>query len=97
LDHGSCLLSSNLRLFHDELVEGVWVPLFLLPLLFSIPIDPVRCGLSPWLVWCLLLFDSTSPIPVVAMASGLEEGESYVFTHLLVVMLNPCMLVPCRP
>jgi hypothetical protein len=47
LDRGSCLLSSNLRPFHDELVEGVRVPLFLLPLLFSILVDLVRCGLSP--------------------------------------------------
>jgi hypothetical protein len=23
--------------------------------LFSIPVNPVRCGLSPSLVWCLLL------------------------------------------
>jgi hypothetical protein len=56
LDRGSCLLPSNLRSFHDELVEGVRVRFFLLPLLFSIPIDLVRCGLSLWLVWCLLLF-----------------------------------------
>jgi hypothetical protein len=56
LDHGTDPLFSNLHLFQDELVGGVRVPSFLLPLLFSIPIDLVRCGLSLWLVWCLLLF-----------------------------------------
>ena len=51
---GSCLLSSNLRPFHDELVKRVRIPFFS-PLLFSILVDPVRCGLRPSLVWCLLL------------------------------------------
>ena len=51
---GSCLLSSNLRPFHDKLVEGVWIPIFS-TLLFSILVDPVRCGLIRSLVWCLLL------------------------------------------
>jgi hypothetical protein len=51
----SCLFSSNFRLFHDELVERVQVPFFLLPLLFSIPVDLVRYGFSPRLVWRLLL------------------------------------------
>jgi hypothetical protein len=54
---GSCLLSSNLRPFHDELVEGVRIMFFSLSLpLFSISVDLERCGLSPLLVWCLLLF-----------------------------------------
>jgi hypothetical protein len=47
---------ASFRPFHDELVEGVRVPFFLLPLLFSILVDLVRCGLSLWLVWCLLPF-----------------------------------------
>ena len=51
---GSCLLSSNLCPFHDELVERVRIPFFS-PFLFSILINPVRCALSPSLVWCLLL------------------------------------------
>jgi hypothetical protein len=42
-------------------------------------------------------FDSIPLILIIAMACGSKEGESYVFTHLLVVMLNPCMLVPSRP
>ena len=50
---GSCLLSSNLRPIHDELVERVRIPFFS-PLLVSILVDPVRCGLSPSFVWCLL-------------------------------------------
>jgi hypothetical protein len=50
----SYLLSSNLRSFHDELVEGVWIPFFS-PLLFLILVDPIRCGLNPSLVCCLLL------------------------------------------
>jgi hypothetical protein len=41
--------------------------------------------------------DSIPLIPVVTMACGSKESESCVFTHLLVVMLYPCMLVPCRP
>jgi hypothetical protein len=53
---GSYLLSFDLRPFHDEMVEGVQVPFFLFPLLFSIPVDLVKYGLSLWLVWCLLLF-----------------------------------------
>jgi hypothetical protein len=53
---GSYLLSFDLRLFHDEMVKGVRVPFFLFPLLFSIPFDLVKYGLSLWLVWCLLLF-----------------------------------------
>ena len=39
---------------HDELVERVRIPFFS-PLLCSILVDPGRCGLSPLLVWCLLL------------------------------------------
>jgi hypothetical protein len=32
------------------------------------------------------------------MASGSKEGESYIFSYLLVLScLDPCMLVPCRP
>jgi hypothetical protein len=91
---GSCLLSFNLRLFHDELVEGARIPFFSLFPLFSIPIDPERCGLSPLLVWCCFSFNSIPLIPVVAMACGSKESESCVFTRLLVVVLNPCMLVP---
>jgi hypothetical protein len=45
----SYLLSSNLRPSHDVLDEGVRVPFFL-PLLFSISVDLVRCGLSSSLV-----------------------------------------------
>jgi hypothetical protein len=41
--------TSHLRPFHDELVKGVRVPFFLLPLLFS----PVRCGLGHFA--CLVL------------------------------------------
>ena len=51
---GSCLLSSKLCPFYNELVERVRIPFFS-PLLFSILVDPVRYGLSPSLVWCLLL------------------------------------------
>jgi hypothetical protein len=53
---GSYLLSFNLCPFHDEMVEGVQVLVFVFPLLFSIPVDLEKYGLSPWLVWCLLLF-----------------------------------------
>jgi hypothetical protein len=42
-------------LSHGELVERVRIPFFS-PLLFSIPVDPVRCGLSLSRVWCLLFF-----------------------------------------
>jgi hypothetical protein len=57
---GSCLLHSNLRPFHDELVKGVRIPFFL-PLLFSIPIDPERCGLSP--LACLVFVALLIPLP----------------------------------
>jgi hypothetical protein len=43
---GSCLSFSNFRPFHDELVERVRIPFFIVPRLFSTPIEPVRCGLS---------------------------------------------------
>jgi hypothetical protein len=43
---GSCLFFFNLRLFHDELVERVRIPILFVPLLFSTPVDPIRCGLS---------------------------------------------------
>jgi len=61
---GSCLLSSNLHLFHDELVKRVRIPFFS-PLLLSILFDLVRCGLSPssFGVYCSL--DSIPSIPVV--------------------------------
>jgi hypothetical protein len=83
----SYLLSSNLRPSHDVLDEGVQVPFFL-PLLFSIPVDPVRCGLS--LFACsvfVALFDSLSLILVVTMSCGSKEGESCAFLHLVVL---PC-------
>jgi hypothetical protein len=69
--------SSSLHLFHDELVEGVRIPFFYL-LLFSNPVDLVRCGLSPSLVWCLLLFDSFPLIPVIAVTRGSKGSESRV-------------------
>jgi hypothetical protein len=43
---GLRLFSSNFRPSHDELVERVWIPFLFVPLLFSTPVDPVRCGLS---------------------------------------------------
>jgi hypothetical protein len=48
------------------------------------------------LVFVALLIPFPS-IPVVAMACGSKEGEPYVFSRPLVVVLNPCMLVPSRP
>ena len=68
---GSCLLSSNFHPFHDELVERVWIPFFS-PLLFSILVDPVRCGLSPSLfdVYCSL--DSIPSIPVVCYGEWIK-------------------------
>ena len=66
---GSCLLSSNLRPFHEEFVERVWIPFFS-PLLFSILIDLVRCGLSLRLFGVYCSLDSIPSIPIVAMAHG---------------------------
>jgi len=65
-------------------------------LLLLIPVDPVRCGLSPFLlVWC---FVSDPAIPAVAMASGSMESETRVFSRLFgSLCLNSCMLVPIRP
>jgi hypothetical protein len=92
---GSCLLLSNLRPFHDELVKGVQVPFFLLPLLFSILVDPVRCGLSLSLVGVCFSFGFISSVPIVAMVSGSKEGESRVSYRLLALLcLSPCMFVP---
>jgi hypothetical protein len=95
---GSCLFFFNLRLFHDELVERVRIPFFL-PLLFSIPVDPVRCGLSLFVCSVFVaLFYSIPPIPVVTMASGLKEVEPRVSCRLLALPCSsPCMLVPCGP
>jgi hypothetical protein len=50
----SYLISSNLHPSYDMLDKGVRIPFFL-PLLFSILVDPVRCGLSSLLVWRLSL------------------------------------------
>jgi hypothetical protein len=67
--------------------------------LFSIPVDPVRCGLS--LFACsvfVALFDSIPPIPVVTKASGLKEVEPCASCRLLSLPCSsPCMLVPCGP
>jgi hypothetical protein len=83
----SYLLSSNLRPSHDMLDEGVQVPFFL-PLLFSIPVDPSRCGLS--LFACsvfVALFYSLSLILIVTMSCGSKEGESCASLRLVVL---PC-------
>jgi hypothetical protein len=53
--------------------------------------------LSPLLVWCCFSFNSIPLIPIVAMACGSKRVNPVFFTRLLVVVLNPCMLVPCRP
>jgi hypothetical protein len=74
---GIMLSTSNLRPFHDELDEVERISLF--SLLLLVPIDLVRCGLSPSLVGCLLVLDSISSIPGVAMASGSKESQSRVF------------------
>jgi hypothetical protein len=74
---GIVLSTSNLRPFHDELDEVERISLF--SLLLLVPVDPVRCGLSPSLVGCLLVLNSISSIPSVAMASGSKESESCVF------------------
>ena len=74
---GPCLLSSNLHPFHDELVERVQIPFFS-PLLFSILIDLVRCGLP---FACLVFIDLLIPFlrsPSYAVASGSKEAESRV-------------------
>ena len=60
---GSCLLSSILRPFHDELIERVRIPFFS-PLLFLILVDPVTCGLSPSLFGVYCSLDSIPLIPV---------------------------------
>jgi hypothetical protein len=91
---GSYPLSSNLHSFHGELVKRVRIPFFF-PLLFSIPIDLIRCGLSPWLVALLILFLRFLSF---AMASGSKEGESCVSFRLLALPCSsPYMLVPSRP
>ena len=90
---GPCLLSSNLRPFHDELVERVRI-LFLSPLLFSILVDPVRCGLSPSLfdVYCSL--DSIPSILVVCYGEWIKGSWIPCPPPLVLSCLSPCMLVP---
>ena len=68
---GSCLFSFNLHPFHDELVERVWFPLFS-PLLLSILIDPVRCGLSPLLFGVYCSLDSIPSIPIVCYGEWIK-------------------------
>jgi hypothetical protein len=61
---GSCLLSFNLRPFHNELVEGVRIPFF------SLVLNP-RWSSKMWIeLFACLVF--------IAMASGSKEGESHV-------------------
>jgi hypothetical protein len=82
----SYLLSSNLCPCHDVLDEGVRVPFFL-PLLFSIPVDLVRCGLSLFARSVFVaLFDSLSLILVVTMTCGSKEGESCASLRLVVLL-----------
>jgi len=52
-------------------------------LLLLIPVDPVRCGLSPLLL--VRCFVSNPAIPAVAMASGSTESETHVLSRLLVL------------
>jgi predicted AlkP superfamily pyrophosphatase or phosphodiesterase len=87
LDCGIVPLSSNLRPFHDELDEVERISLF--SLLFSVPVDPVRCGLSPLLVWSCCFLDFIPSIPIMAMASGSKGGESRVFSVVGFSMLEP--------
>jgi hypothetical protein len=74
---GSCLLSSNLRPFRDELVKRVWIPFFS-PLLFSILVDLARCGLSPSLVGVIALLIPLLQFLSFVMASGSKEAKSHV-------------------
>jgi hypothetical protein len=71
---GSCLLSSNLRPFHDELVKRVRIPFFS-PLLFSILVDLARCGLSPSLVGVIALLIPFLRFPSFVMASRSNEAK----------------------
>jgi hypothetical protein len=67
--------------------------------LFSIPVDPIRCGLS--LFACSVFVAPLIPFirfSLFAMASGSKEGESRVSFRLLAFSCSsPCMLVPSRP
>jgi hypothetical protein len=56
---------------------------FLLPIFFSILVDPVRCGLSLSLDGVCCSFDFISLVLIIAMASGSKEGESCVSYCLL--------------
>ena len=55
MGRGTVPLLSNLRPFHDKLVERVQIPFF--SLWFSIPIDPVKMWIEPFarLVFIALL------------------------------------------
>ena len=68
---GSCLLSSNLHPFHDELIERVSIPFFS-PLLFSILVNPVKCGLSPSLFGVYCSLDSIPSILVVCYGEWIK-------------------------
>ena len=68
---GSCLLSSNLHPFHDELIERVSIPFFS-PLLFSILVNPVKCGLSPSLFGVYCSLDSIPSIPIVCYGEWIK-------------------------
>jgi len=66
---GLCLLSSNLHLFHDELVKGVLIPFFL-----SLVLNAGRSSKMLSEPFCLFgaycLLDSIPFIPVIALVSG---------------------------
>jgi len=68
---GPCLLPSNLHSFHDRLFKRVRIPFFS-PLLFSILVDPVRCGLSPLLFGVYCSLDSIPLIPIVCYGEWIK-------------------------
>jgi predicted AlkP superfamily pyrophosphatase or phosphodiesterase len=83
---GSCL---SLPTFARSMTSWMKWSVFHSSLLFSVPVDPVRCGLSPSLVWSCCFLDFIPSIPIMAMASGSKGGESHVFSVVGFSVLEP--------
>jgi hypothetical protein len=89
---GSCLLSSNLRLFHNKLVEGVRIPFF-----SSLVLNPHRSS-KMWIepFACLVFIALLIPFrrfPLLLWRAD-KMKVNPVPPHLVLSCLSPYMLVP---